>query len=348
MQLTIGRAKREMLLLAMQIKGPSGSGKTVGGLILAYGMMKQKYPDLNEHDLWGKIGVIDTEHRRSLVYVGMQKGPVRIGEFIHGDLQAPYSVPRYLELALLMKQAGVEVIVVDSLSHAWIGEGGVVDVNNSQSGKNSFTNWNDTNKEAYNPLVDFAIGNTTGVHMISTVRTEQSYEIGLDEVGKTKITKVGLKPIQRDEFEYEFQIVLDVDMEHQVTVQKDNSDIFDGHEGMVVPEQGAELYKWLETGVDIFAEREAQAKKEAEEKRLQAIKDEENRQALAKTVRKLEKDANLEVFVKSMEEHPAIKSSVENMSLDRLKGLYAAMEQKIQELEKNVAKTKNTTTKGDK
>src|SRR6185312_9904499 len=97
--MAVGRAKREMLRLALQIKGPSGAGKTVSGIILAYGMMKEKYPDLSDYDIWGKIGVIDTEHRRSLVYVGMQKGPIKIGEFIHGDLEAPYSVQRYQSMA---------------------------------------------------------------------------------------------------------------------------------------------------------------------------------------------------------------------------------------------------------
>lgn len=343
--MAVKRAKREMLRLALQIKGPSGAGKTVSGLILAYGMMKEKYPELNDYDLWGKIGVIDTEHRRSLVYVGMQKGPIRIGEFIHADLEAPYTVERYLKMALELKAEGVEVIVVDSLSHAWAGEGGVLDYNES-AGNNKFGNWNETNKKAYNPLVSFAIGDTTGVHMITTVRTKQSYEMALDEVGKPKVTKVGLKPIQRDEFEYEFQIVLDVDMEHNVTAQKDNSDIFIGYQGMVIPEQGADLFKWLETGIDIFAEREAEAKRLEEERIAQAKKDEENRQALARTVRDLEKSANLEVFVKSMEDHPAIKRSVETMNLDTLRKLYAAMEQKIQALEENLAKTKTQTEKG--
>lgn len=344
--LKIGRGKREMLILAMQIKGPSGSGKTVGGLILAYGMMKAKYPDMSDYDLWGKIGVIDTEHRRSLIYVGMKKGDITIGEFIHGDLQAPYTVERYQNMALMMKKEGVEVVVVDSLSHAWAGEGGVLDYNENANGNNKFKNWNTTNKEAYNPLVSFAVGETTGVHTITTVRTKQSYESTLDELGKLKIEKVGLKPIQRDEFEYEFQIVLDVDMEHKITPQKDNSDIFEGYNGSIVSKQGAELYKWLETGVDVFAEREAEAKREAEERRLQAIKEEENRQALAKTVRQLEKDYDLGVYVKSMEEHPAISNPVENMPLTTLRQLYAAMEQKIQALEENKAKTKTKAEKG--
>src|SRR6185312_1816408 len=254
--MAIKRARRQQLRLALALMGPSGSGKTVGGLILAYGMMKTKYPELDDFDLWGKIGLIDTEHERSLVYVGLEKGGVRIGEFWHKDLQAPYSVEAYTQAALDMKAEGVEVVVVDSLSHAWSGEGGVLDYHDTAGGK--FQSWNETNKKAYYPLVSFAVGESTGVHMINTLRTKQDHAMQPDENGKMEIVKLGLQPVQRDQFEYEFQIALNVDMDHKSRPSKDNSGIFDNFHGHLTPEHGKELFNWLETGVDIFAEREAE------------------------------------------------------------------------------------------
>ena len=44
-QIKARRAKREQLIAAVQVAGPSGAGKTLGALLVAYGMMKEKYPD---------------------------------------------------------------------------------------------------------------------------------------------------------------------------------------------------------------------------------------------------------------------------------------------------------------
>lgn len=323
--MSLKKAKRHKLILAMAMIGPSGSGKTVGGLILAYGMMKAKYPEATEAEVWAKIGLVDTEHERSLVYVGLTKGDVTIGEFWHWDLKAPYSVARYKEAVEDMKAEGVEVVVVDSLSHAWTGEGGVVDVNDSQSGKNSFSNWNDTNKQAYNPLVSFAVGESTGVHMINTIRSKQGYAMETDDNGKAQVVKVGLQPIQRDQFEYEFQIALNVGMDHKAQPSKDNSDIFEGFHGKVTQAHGAKLYDWLESGVDIFAERRAEeAKREAD--RL-ALVDE-----MTILIYKHEKDPVISEWLETMQKHPTLNKPLENLSYDILIKFHTAL---LAEIDKN-------------
>ena len=51
-----------------------------------------------------------------------------VGEYLTINLEAPYSAARYLEAIDLAEQAGVEYLVIDSLSHAWTGEGGLLDV----------------------------------------------------------------------------------------------------------------------------------------------------------------------------------------------------------------------------
>ncbi|MEB9594895.1 hypothetical protein P4J72_27975, partial [Bacillus cereus] len=65
--LQVTDAQREKLKACIALFGVSGGGKTFTSLILAYGMMKEAYPDLPEEELWKKIGVIDTEHKRSLL-----------------------------------------------------------------------------------------------------------------------------------------------------------------------------------------------------------------------------------------------------------------------------------------
>lgn len=314
--MALKRAKRQMLRLAMAIMGPSGSGKTVGGLVLAYGMMKEKYPDATDEHLWSLIGLVDTEHERSLIYEGMEKGGIMIGQFWHYDLKAPYSVERYAQAINDMKAEGVEVVIIDSLSHAWMGEGGVLDYHEVAGGK--FQSWNDTNKKAYFPLVALATGETSGLHIINTIRTKQDHAMQADENGKMGIVKLGLQPVQRDQFEYEFQIALNVDMENEVHASKDNSDIFKEYPGKITPLHGAKLYQWLEQGVDIFAERR-EAEKQAEAERL----------ALVKELRELETTYELQGTVKSIEDHPAYQKKIEFLPINVLTQIKGLMRQEL-------------------
>ena len=290
----IKRAKRQMLKLAMQIIGPSGSGKTLGGLILGYGMMRRKYPELDEYELWGKIGLIDTEHERSLIYEGMSFQGVTIGEFLHAGLEKPYTFERYKECADALVQAGVEVLVIDSASHAWEGEGGVLDLQQALGGK--FQSWNDANKQGYNPLVSLLTGEMHGVHVISTVRAKQDYALQRNEhTEKMEIVKMGLKPIQRDTLEYEMQIVLRVDMDHKFLASKDNSTLFEDNYEYIQPGHGAILFDWLEQGVDVFKE-----KREAEEKARA------EREAKVLELEALVKEHGFEKWADKMISHPAV------------------------------------------
>ena len=280
----------------MQIIGPSGSGKTLGGLILAYGMMNRKYPDMDEFDLWGKIGLIDTEHERALIYEGMSFQGVKIGQFWHSDLKKPYSLENYKNAMDSLVREGVEVIVIDSASHAWEGEGGVLDSHEMSAKRNKFQSWNDTNKDYYNPLVSLLTGEMHGVHIISTVRAKQDYTLQKNEhTEKVEIIKVGLKPVQRDSLEYEMQVVLRLDMDHKFQASKDNSTLFEGKYEPIKPEHGTLLFDWLERGVDIFKE-----KREAEEK---AFKE---RQAKVEELKALVLDHGFEEWSNEMTSHPAV------------------------------------------
>lgn len=255
-------AKREKQKALIGITGPSGSGKTVGALLLAYGMMKEAYPNLSEEELWKKIGIADTEHRRSKTYEGQVFGDVKISQFWHIDFKPPYTTVRYEQAIDALKRTGCEVIVIDSLSHHWQGEGGVVEQHGQMKG-NSFQNWGKLAPESTRLVKALTLSN---VHMITTLRVKTDYAM-VQEDGKTKPVKVGLKPMQKDDMEFEFDTVFHVDMEHQAEISKDTSNLFDG-EFLLDETVGAKLYRYLDLGIDIQAEERAKQAKLEEERKV--------------------------------------------------------------------------------
>ncbi|HKY45724.1 MAG TPA: ATP-binding protein, partial [Pyrinomonadaceae bacterium] len=106
-------AQREAAPVFIGIEGESGSGKTYSALLLARGIVGPK----------GKIGVIDTEGKRSLMYADDPD----IGGFLHMDFVAPYSSDRFRKAVHAARAAGVDVIVIDSASHEHEAEGGMLD-----------------------------------------------------------------------------------------------------------------------------------------------------------------------------------------------------------------------------
>ncbi len=107
------KAEREAAPVFVGIEGKSGSGKTFSALLLARGIVGPN----------GKIGVIDTEGKRSLMYADDPE----IGGFLHMDFVAPYSSDRFRQAIHAARAAGVDVIVIDSASHEHEAEGGMLD-----------------------------------------------------------------------------------------------------------------------------------------------------------------------------------------------------------------------------
>jgi hypothetical protein len=95
------------------IAGPQGSGKTVSALKIARGMVAHP----------SKIGFIDAENKRGSLYADILDAP-----FMIGDLYPPFSPKRYSEAIKEFQEAGVEVVIIDSVSHEFEGEGGVEDI----------------------------------------------------------------------------------------------------------------------------------------------------------------------------------------------------------------------------
>lgn len=229
--------QRKLAFIRAALQGPSGAGKTVGALLLAYGICSD----------WSKICVIDTEHGRAQFYGSRED--LGIGEFMYAELPPPFTVERYIVLAKeAEKIVGSDgVIVIDSISHAWEGEGGVLDYKESveqQIGKNSFTAWNDAGKKQ-NMLINTLL--SLDCHVIVTMRTKMAYAMEVNERGKTVPVKVGLAPVQRENAEYEFDLAFNIARNHIASVSKDTT-FLDSWSGIITAELGEKIKKWLAEG----------------------------------------------------------------------------------------------------
>ncbi len=228
------KAQRTQAKLRLALCGPAGSGKTYSALLIAQGLAPE-----------GRIALIDTERGSGSLYS-------HLGEYHIAPLSPPFSPDRYIQLIQQAEQSGYEVLIIDSLSHAWAGEGGILDLHDkaslaSRSG-NSFAAWREVTPK-HNALVDCLIG--ADLHVIVTMRTKTAYEVADDGNGKKRPLKVGLAPVQRDGLEYEFTCVLDLSVEgHVATATKDRTGLFDGSHFVPNASTGEALRDWLAGGVD--------------------------------------------------------------------------------------------------
>lgn len=224
------KAERRKAKLRLGLTGPAGSGKTYGALLIAMG-------------LGGKIALIDTENGSGDLYA-------HLGNYDVCTLDAPYTVQKYLTAIDEAERAGYDVLIIDSLSHAWAGEGGLLDQQGkiADSGRgNSYTAWRQVTPW-HNKLVEAML--TSKCHIIATMRAKTEYVQEKNDKGKTEIRKVGMAPVQRDGMDYEFGVVFDLDVNHNATVSKDRTTLFDGQIFRPSQKTGEALRAWLESGAD--------------------------------------------------------------------------------------------------
>lgn len=227
------KAVKSQAKLKMSLAGPSGSGKTYTALAIAQGLGK-------------KIAVVDTEHGSASKYADLF-------DFDVLELDPPFHPNRFVEAIEAAAEAGYDVIILDSLSHAWNGSGGMLEIVDQISKRmrnpNSYMAWNEATP-IQNKFIDAIVG--AEVHLIATMRSKQAY--ALDQVEKNGRTvtvprKVGMAPIQRDSFEYEFDVFAELDLEHNLVVSKTRCHLIDGG---VYPKAGRELGEtladWLSDG----------------------------------------------------------------------------------------------------
>lgn len=238
MSFNLTEAKRSKAKLRLAIDGPSGSGKTYSALLIAYGLCGD----------WSKIAVVDTERESANLYADLCTDGQK---YLTGQINVPFTPQKYLEALKACEAAGMEVVIIDSLTHAWTAEGGMLDLHDAavraQKTANSYTAWADVTP-LHRKLVDAIL--TSPVHVISTIRSDTEYTQEKDpNTGRTVVKKVGMKPQFRKGLDYEMTLVFSLEQSHKATITKSRINTFPVNE-IILPtvETGKKLLEWLNTG----------------------------------------------------------------------------------------------------
>jgi hypothetical protein len=203
--------------------------------------------------------MIDTEHGSGDLYADLLPEGYDVLQ-----LTPPYTPARYVEAIHALEDAGVQTIIVDSLTHAWSGEGGSLDRQGKIADKsgNSWQAWRQVTPE-HNALVEALL--QSKCHIIATMRAKTEYVQEKDErTGRQTVRKIGLAPIMRDGIEYEFTTFLELDLHHMAFAGKDRTRLFDGSIFKPDMETGRQLLTWLDAGVDAPVKRTVSEEQKAE------------------------------------------------------------------------------------
>ncbi len=280
----IKKATRKKVKLRLGISAVSGGGKTYSALLLAKGLVGS----------WDKITVIDTENDSASLYS-------HLGDYNTLTLTAPFSPERYIQAIKACEDAGMEAIIIDSITHEWDGKGGVLEIHDSMAG-NSFTNWGAVTPR-HRKFIDSIL--QSKCHVITTVRRKTEYEMTKDSNGKAKVEKAGLKEITREGFEYELTVNFNLDEKHNCTASKDRTGLFMDQPFFTITEETGKMIKdWCESGVEAKTQ-------STEEKAQEAIEEAVITLQLATTIDELV--SNWKLIGKEMQMQPACMDTKEKM-----------------------------------
>ena len=218
MQLRVSSKKQAKIKLALQ--GCAGSGKTYSALFLTYGLCGD----------WSKIAIIDSENESADLYA-------HLGSYNVLSLQDNFTPETYMEAIGICEDAGIEVIIIDSISQCW---DNLLEYH-ANLRSNSFTNW-----QKVTPKINAFMQNIlqSEKHIICTMRCTQNYVLN-EKNGKIVPEKVGFKAVMRDGINYEFTIVFDINMKHQAIASKDRTNLFMGKPDFTItPTTGQIILDW--------------------------------------------------------------------------------------------------------
>lgn len=227
------KAARQKAKIRLGLSAVSGGGKTFSALLIAKGLTG----DLN------KVAVIDTENNSADLYA-------HLGDYSVLPLTAPYTPEAYIKAIKECEDAGMECIIIDSITHEWDGKGGCLQIQEQLGGK--YQDWAKVTPR-HQAFIDAIL--QSKCHIITTVRRKQDYEMTKDSSGKMKVEKAGLKEVTREGFEYELTANLEIDVRHNATASKDRTGLFMGQPAFVPSELTGEMIReWCESGVDVIDE----------------------------------------------------------------------------------------------
>src|SRR4030095_6535945 len=220
-------AERKRVKLRLNIASPSGFGKTYSALLLAYGMT----------NAWEKIAVIDTENESACLYS-------HLGMFKTLEFKPPFTTERYITAIKMCEDVGIEVIIIDSITHVWKGQGGLLEYQNALGGR--YQDW-----AKATPLYQMWLNAIlqSKCHIITTNRKKQGYNM-ITEGNKTRVEKAGLEDEIRDGYEYEMTVALEVvNDKHMARASKDRTQLFaDKPEVVITVDTGKAILNWCNEG----------------------------------------------------------------------------------------------------
>jgi hypothetical protein len=229
---TLRKATRQKAKIRLGLSAVSGGGKTYSALLIAKGMAGD----------WSKVAIIDTENGSADLYANL-------GDYNVLSLTAPFTPEKYIEAIHDCENAGMEVIITDSITHEWDGKGGCLEILDSLGGK--YQDWakvTPRHQAFVNAILE------SKCHVITTVRRKQDYDMTKDNNGKVKVEKAGLKEVTREGFEYELTVNLELDIRHNATASKDRTGLFMGKPSFIPSEETGKLIReWCESGEDVDA-----------------------------------------------------------------------------------------------
>lgn len=224
------KAQKSKSKLRIGISGPSGSGKTYSALLLALGMAEAQ-----------SVCIIDTENGSADLYDNL-------GEYNVIQLDAPYTPERYIDAIKAAETAGMEVIIIDSVTHEWDGKGGLLESNEllaqAKFKGNTWAAWSQSTPR-HQKFIEAIV--TSRCHIITTTRSKtETVQV------EGKVKKLGTKEIQREGFEYELTVNFNLDRDrHIATASKDRTGIFIDTDPFVISsETGLTLKNWAERGTE--------------------------------------------------------------------------------------------------
>ena len=215
------KATRQKAKIRLGLSAVSGGGKTYSALLIGKGIAGS----------WDKVAIIDSENYSADLYA-------HLGDYNVLPIAAPFTPEKYIEAIKECEKAGMEVIIVDSITHEWDGKGGCLEIVESLGGK-----YQDWAKVTPRHQAFIEAITQSPCHIITTVRRKQDYEMIKDNNGKVKVEKAGLKEVTREGFEYELTINLELDMRHNATASKDRTGLFTGKPAFTPNEQTGELIR---------------------------------------------------------------------------------------------------------
>lgn len=217
--------------------GPSGTGKTLSALYTARGMVSKA----------SEIGFLDTENGRGSFYSDKLDG-----QFKYANLNPPFSPDRYGQAIKEFQEAGVKVLVIDSISHEYEGIGGLEDIASSLTANGTERKVADWKKAKQEHRVKFMnVLMYADMHIICCIRAREKVKIE-DVNGKKEFVPQGMQAVCEKNFLFEMMasIMFSNEGKNQTWIKVPDylKEAFGTGNAYLGQETGKKIIEWVRLG----------------------------------------------------------------------------------------------------